>query len=75
MLKFDVAKTVKYWLEGAEYDIDVAKALYEKEEVSVCFIYRASCVRKTVEGVGCQNNAKTCSIYAFTIFTRGRIRY
>lgn len=32
MLKFDVSKTVKYWLEGAEYDIDVAKALYEKKK-------------------------------------------
>lgn len=32
MLKFDVAKTVNYWLEGAEYDIDVAKALYEKKK-------------------------------------------
>ena len=32
MLKFDVGRTVKYWLEGAEYDIDVAKALYEKKK-------------------------------------------
>ena len=32
MLKFDVGKTVKYWLEGAEYDMDVAKALYEKKK-------------------------------------------
>ena len=32
MLKFDVGKTVNYWLEGAEYDIDVAKALYEKKK-------------------------------------------
>jgi HEPN domain-containing protein len=30
LLKFDVRKTVKYWLDGAEYDMDVAKALYEK---------------------------------------------
>ena len=32
MLKFDVGRTVKYWFEGAEYDIDVAKALYEKKK-------------------------------------------
>src|SRR3990170_2795137 len=32
MLKFDVGRTVKYWLEGAEYDMDVAKALYEKKK-------------------------------------------
>ncbi|MBI3600544.1 MAG: HEPN domain-containing protein [Nitrospinae bacterium] len=32
MLKFDVEKTVQYWLAGAEYDMDVAVALYEKEK-------------------------------------------
>ena len=32
MLKFDFGRTVKYWLEGAEYDMDVAKALYEKKK-------------------------------------------
>ncbi len=30
MLKFDIEKTVRYWLEGAEYDMDVAEALHEK---------------------------------------------
>jgi len=32
MLKFDIDKTVKYWLEGAEYDLDVANALHEKKK-------------------------------------------
>ena len=32
MLKFDVKKTVKYWFEGAKYDIGVAKALYAKKK-------------------------------------------
>ncbi len=30
MIKFDVEKTVRYWREGAEYDMDVAEAMYEK---------------------------------------------
>ena len=30
MLKFDIEKTVKYWFDGAEYDMDVAEALYNK---------------------------------------------
>ena len=30
MLKFDTEKTVQYWFEGAEYDMDVAEAMYEK---------------------------------------------
>lgn len=32
MIKFDVKKTVQYWLEGAEYDIDVAKAMYKTKK-------------------------------------------
>ncbi len=30
MLKFDVEKTVQYWLESAEYDLGVADAMQEK---------------------------------------------
>lgn len=30
MKKFDTEKTVQYWREGADYDLGVAKALYEK---------------------------------------------
>ena len=30
MLKFDAEKTIQYWFESAEYDMDVAEAMYEK---------------------------------------------
>jgi len=29
-IKFDVKKTVQYWMEGAEYDLSVAEAMFEK---------------------------------------------
>jgi HEPN domain-containing protein len=29
-MKFDVQKTVQYWMEGANYDLDVAVAMFEK---------------------------------------------
>ena len=29
MLKFDIEKTVQYWLDGAEYDMGVAKAMFK----------------------------------------------
>lgn len=32
VIQFDANKTVKYWLSGAEYDIDVAKAMFEKRK-------------------------------------------
>jgi HEPN domain len=31
-MKFDIQKTVQYWIEGAVYDIEVAEALFEKEK-------------------------------------------
>jgi len=31
-IKFDVEKTVQYWLEGAEYDINVTDAMYQTEK-------------------------------------------
>jgi HEPN domain-containing protein len=30
LLKFDIEKTVQYWLESAEYDLSVADAMQEK---------------------------------------------
>ena len=30
--KFDVEKTVNYWYEGAQYDLDVAEAMEEKRK-------------------------------------------
>jgi len=32
IINFDVEKTVQYWLDGAEYDMGVAEAMYEKEK-------------------------------------------
>lgn len=32
MLKFDIGKTVKYWLDGANYDMGVAKAMFEAKK-------------------------------------------
>ena len=29
-MKFDVQKTVQYWIEGADYDFGVAEAMFEK---------------------------------------------
>lgn len=30
LLRFNVEKTIQYWLESAEYDLEVADAMYEK---------------------------------------------
>lgn len=30
MIKFDIQKTIQYWIEGAEYDLEVAEAMFDK---------------------------------------------
>lgn len=30
VVAFDINKTVKYWMDGAVYDLSVSEALYEK---------------------------------------------
>ena len=37
--KFDVEKTVSYWHEGAEYDIGVAEAMYEKRNTHMHYLW------------------------------------
>lgn len=32
LLVFDVKKTIKYWADGAEYDLGVSEALYEQKK-------------------------------------------
>ena len=32
MLKFDIEKAVEYWLDGAEYDMGVAKAMIKTKK-------------------------------------------
>ena len=33
-MNFDTEKTINYWLEGAEYDMSVAEAMFETEELA-----------------------------------------
>lgn len=32
MIKFNVEKTVSYWLEGAQYDLGVARAMFKSKK-------------------------------------------
>lgn len=53
MLKFDIEKTIKYWRDGARYDMDTAKALYEKTRYPYALFMGASGNREIAQGIGC----------------------
>ncbi len=55
MLKFDVGKTIKYWLDGAEYDMDVAKALYEKAKYPYAMFMGHLAIEKLLKALVVKN--------------------
>ena len=55
MLKFDVRKTVKYWLDGAEYDMDVARALYEKAKYPYALFMGHLAIEKLLKALVVKN--------------------
>ncbi len=51
MLKFDVEKTVNYWLEGADYDIGVAEAMYKKKKYPYALFMGHLALEKVLKAV------------------------
>lgn len=51
MLKFDIEKTVNYWLEGADYDMGVAEALYKKRKYPYALFMGHLALEKVLKAV------------------------
>lgn len=51
MLKFDIEKTVNYWLEGADYDMGVAEALYKKRKYPYALFMGHLALEKALKAV------------------------
>lgn len=51
MLKFDIEKTVNYWLEGADYDMGVAEALYKKKKYPYALFMGHLALEKVLKAV------------------------
>lgn len=51
MLKFDIEKTINYWLEGADYDMGVAEALYKKRKYPYALFMGHLALEKVLKAV------------------------
>ncbi|HEX8947585.1 MAG TPA: HEPN domain-containing protein [Dissulfurispiraceae bacterium] len=51
-LAFDINKTVKYWMDGAIYDLSVAEALYEKGKYPYALFMGHLAVEKLLKALG-----------------------
>jgi HEPN domain-containing protein len=58
MLKFDIEKTIEYWLNGAKYDLDVAKALYEKAKYPYALFMGHLAIEKLLKALVVKNIRK-----------------
>jgi len=58
MLKFDIEKTIKYWRDGAKYDMDTAKALYEKTRYPYALFMGHLAIEKLLKALVVKNTKK-----------------
>lgn len=54
-ISFDVEKAVQYWLDGAEYDMSVVTALYEKEKFPYALFMGHLAVEKLLKALVLKN--------------------
>jgi len=48
-MEFEVEKTVNYWKEGAEYDLETAEALFESRYPEEQKVFYRKCTREFTE--------------------------
>lgn len=57
-IRFDVDKTINYWLEGADYDIGVAEAMYEKGKYPYALFMGHLAIEKLLKALVVKNTGE-----------------
>ncbi len=57
-MDFDVEKTVTYWVEGAQYDIGVAKSLFQKRKYPYALFFGHLALEKLLKALVVRNTKK-----------------
>ncbi|MBU0700794.1 HEPN domain-containing protein [bacterium] len=55
-MKFDVEKTINYWKDSAEYDLETADALFEKERFPYALFMGHLAIEKLLKGLFVRDN-------------------
>lgn len=58
LLKFNVQKTIQYWLNGAEYDIGVAEAMFEKRKYPYALFMGHLAIEKLLKALVVKSTGK-----------------
>ena len=54
-MNFDTEKTIKYWIEGDDYDFSVAQSLYEKEKYPYALFFGHLALEKALKAIYVKN--------------------
>jgi HEPN domain-containing protein len=57
-MEFDVEKTVNYWKQGAEYDLETANALFEKKRFPYALFMGHLALEKLIKGLFVRNTGE-----------------
>jgi HEPN domain-containing protein len=58
MIKFDIEKTVQYWLDGAEYDMGVARAMFRTRKYPYALFMGHLALEKLLKALVVRNTRK-----------------
>ncbi|MEN8264350.1 MAG: HEPN domain-containing protein [Nitrospirota bacterium] len=58
MLKFDIDKTIQYWLEGAKYDMGVARAMFKAKKYPYALFMGHMAIEKLLKSLVIKNTKK-----------------
>lgn len=58
MLRFDVGKTIKYWLDGAKYDMGVANAMFKTRKYPYALFMGHLALEKLLKALVVKNTKK-----------------
>lgn len=58
MLMFDIDKTIKYWLEGAKYDMGVARAMFKSKKYPYALFMGHLAIEKLLKSLVVNNTKK-----------------
>ncbi|MBU1262293.1 HEPN domain-containing protein [bacterium] len=67
-MEFDIEKTVAYWLDGAEYDLGVADAMYQTEKFPYALFMGHLALEKLLKALVVKTSGEHAPLYSFSLF-------
>lgn len=64
-MAFEQHKTIQYWLDCAQYDLDTGKSLLDAKRFPYALFFAHLALEKRIKSSNRKINSRTCSIHSF----------